>query len=110
MPLPPLSSPSLVRQTERISSSDIVYFTVLCQPASKIGVDEFRDKLKYVLIHSVRADNALSDLSASTKTSSDWQFLTMLRDRGRALAGEWLDQNFTHLGVRSTVDLKKEFL
>ncbi len=72
--------------------------------------DEFRDKLKYVLIHSVRADNALSDLSASSKMSSDWKFLTMLRDRGRALAGEWLEHNYAHLGVRSTVDLKKEFL
>jgi len=72
--------------------------------------DEFRDKLKYVLIHSVRADNALSDLSASSKMSSDWKFLTMLRDRGRALAGEWLEHNYDHLGVRSTVDLKKEFL
>jgi NTE family protein len=72
--------------------------------------DEFRDKLKYVLIHSVRADNALSDLSASSKMSSDWKFLTMLRDRGRALATEWLEHNYAHLGVRSTVDLKKEFL
>jgi NTE family protein len=72
--------------------------------------DEFRNKLKYVLIHSVRADSAMSDLSASSKMSSDWQFLTMLRDRGRALAHEWLEENFDHLGVRSTVDLKKEFL
>lgn len=72
--------------------------------------DEFRDKLKYVLIHSVRADNAMSDLSSASKMSSEWKFLTMLRDRGRALAGEWLENNFEHLGVRSTVDLKKEFL
>jgi hypothetical protein len=34
----------------------------------------------------------------------------MLRDRGRALAAEWLEQNFEHLNVRSTVDMKKEFL
>ena len=34
----------------------------------------------------------------------------MLRDRGRALAGDWLEENYAHLGVRSTVDLKKEFL
>jgi NTE family protein len=72
--------------------------------------DEFREKLKYVLIHSVRADNALSDLWASSKMNSEWKFLTMLRDRGRALAHEWLDHNFDHLGVRSTVDLKREFL
>ena len=72
--------------------------------------DEYRDKLKYVLVHSVRADNAMSDLSSASKMSSDWKFLTMLRDRGRALASEWLEQNYEHIGVRSTVDLKKEFL
>ena len=72
--------------------------------------DEHRDKLKYVLIHSVRADNAMSDLSSASKMNSEWKFLTTLRDRGRALASEWLEHNFEHLGVRSTVDLKKEFL
>ena len=72
--------------------------------------EEHCHKLKYVLIHSVRADNAMSDLSSASKMSSDWAFLTMLRDRGRALASEWLKNNFDHLGVRSTVDMKKEFL
>jgi NTE family protein len=72
--------------------------------------DEYRDKLKYVLIHSVRADKALSDLNAASKMSSDWDFLTMLRDRGRALATEWLEDNFDDLNVRSSVDLKREFL
>ena len=67
--------------------------------------DEHRDKLKYVLIHSVRADNAMSDLSSASKMASEWSFLTMLRDRGRALATEWLAHNFEQLGVRSTVDL-----
>lgn len=72
--------------------------------------DEFRDRLKYVLIHSVRADNALNDLSVASKFSSDWDFLTMLRDRGRACASEWLSRNYSDIGERSTVDLRKEFL
>jgi NTE family protein len=72
--------------------------------------DEFKEKMKYVLIHSVRADNALSDLGAHSKMESDWGFLTMLRDRGRACAAGWLEHHFEHIGVRSTVDLKKEFL
>jgi NTE family protein len=72
--------------------------------------DEFRDKLKYVLIHSVRADKALADLNAASKMNTDWEFLTMLRDRGRALAAEWLEENFDHLGERSSVDLRREFL
>ena len=72
--------------------------------------DEYMDKMKYVLIHSVRADNAMSDLSAESKLESDWGFLTMLRDRGRACAAEWLEHHFEHINHRSTVDLKKEFL
>jgi NTE family protein len=72
--------------------------------------DEYRDRLKYVLIHSVRADNALNDLSVASKFSSEWSFLTMLRDRGRACAAEWIEQNFADVGYRSTVDLRKEFL
>lgn len=72
--------------------------------------DEFRDKLKYVLIHSLRADEALSDLSVASKFASDWKFLTTLRDRGRAHATEWLTQHFEDLGVRSSVSLQKEFL
>jgi len=72
--------------------------------------DEYRDKLKYVLIHSLRADKALSDLSVASKFASDWKFLTMLRDRGRACAGEWLSQHYDDLGVRASVDLQKEFL
>ena len=72
--------------------------------------DEFRSDFKNVLVHSIRADNALSDLPVSSKFASEWDFLTMLRDRGRECASEWLDLHFDDLGVRSTVDLKSEFL
>ena len=72
--------------------------------------DEYMDKLRYVLMHSLRADVALADLSVDSKFSSDWGFLTMLRDRGRESAAQWLAQNFKHIGVRSTVDLRAEFL
>ncbi len=86
-----------------------VYFVQQLLDQGKIK-EEFRDEFKYVLIHSVRADAALADLSVSTKFASEWEFLTMLRDRGRACASEWIERNFDHLGVRSTVDLKREFL
>ena len=86
-----------------------VYFVQQLLDQGKIK-EEFRDEFKYVLIHSVRADAALADLSVSTKFASEWEFLTMLRDRGRACASEWIEKNFDHLGVRSTVDLKREFL
>ncbi len=72
--------------------------------------DEYRDQMKYVLVHSLRADEALSDLSSASKLCTEWGFLTTLRDRGRAMAKQWLDRNFDDVGVRQTVDLRAEFL
>ena len=86
-----------------------VYFVQQLLDQGKIK-DEFRDDFKYVLIHSIRADKALADLSVSSKFACEWDFLTMLRDRGRECASEWLAKHFGDLGVRSTVDLKREFL
>lgn len=71
---------------------------------------EYQDKLKYQFIHSLRADKVLADLSIASKFSNDWTFLIELRDRGRHAAAEWLRKNFDDLGVRSTVDLRAEFL
>jgi hypothetical protein len=48
--------------------------------------DEFREKLKHVLIRSVRADTRCRTCRPRAKMNSDWKFLAMLRDRGRALA------------------------
>ncbi len=72
--------------------------------------DEFRGQLKNVLVHSIRADEALKDLGVATKFVSHWEFLTDLRDRGRKTAGRWLEENFDHIGERSSVDLRTEFL
>ena len=72
--------------------------------------DEYRARLRHMLVHSIRADEALGDLGAISKFNCDWGFLTDLRDRGRATAAQWLAENFIHLGKRATVDLRGEFL
>jgi NTE family protein len=72
--------------------------------------DEHRHELKHLLVHSIRADEALKDLGAATKFISSWEFLTDLRDRGRETAGRWLSENFKHIGKRSSVDIRKNFL
>ena len=72
--------------------------------------EEYRDQMKYVLIHSLRADETLADLSSASKVCTEWGFLTALRDRGRTSAKQWLDQHFGDIGVRQTVDLRSEFL
>ncbi len=72
--------------------------------------EQYRDQMKYVLIHSLRADEALADLSSASKLCTEWGFLTALRDRGRAMAKQWLDRHYADIGIRQTVDLRGEFL
>lgn len=72
--------------------------------------EEYRDQMKYVLIHSLRADEALADLSSASKVCTEWGFLTNLRDRGREMAKQWLERHYDDIGVRQTVDLRTEFL
>jgi NTE family protein len=72
--------------------------------------EEYRDRLRSINIHAIRADTVLADLSTATKFSSDWTFLTMLRDRGRAAAAEWLQACSHNIGKKSTVDLQQHYL
>lgn len=72
--------------------------------------DEYKDDFKDILVHSVRADEAILELSASSKMKADWDFLQDLRDKGRETMAQWLDQNFDKLGKTDTVDLHAEFL
>ena len=71
---------------------------------------DFRGKLKNVLMHSVRADKVLLDLSADSKYSLDWPFLEDLHRRGTTTGHDWLAANLRHVGKRSSVDLRAQFL
>jgi NTE family protein len=68
------------------------------------------DELRRILIHSIAGDEFMSSLSAISKYNADWEFLTFLRDQGRKCADDWLEKNFTKLGVESSVDIEKMYL
>ncbi len=72
--------------------------------------EEHKSKLKHMLMHAIRADKELCDLSVASKFNTDWHFLTYLRDRGREAAAQWLEEHFDSVGERSTIDLREEFL
>jgi len=71
--------------------------------------DGYTERFKDILVHSVRADEAMCDFSVATKFDTSWRFLTELRDRGRETMAAWLDGNFHDLNVRDSVDLDAEF-
>lgn len=65
---------------------------------------------KRMRIHSIRDDAEMTQLGVATKLNPDWDFLTRLRDVGRARAAEWLDENLDSVGSKSSIDLTDVFL
>ena len=72
--------------------------------------EERKGELRDILFHSIRADQAMKDLSIASKFNTSWGFFEALRDRGREAASAWLEDHEKHVGKRSTVDLHAEFL
>ena len=72
--------------------------------------DDHKDKLKHILVHSIRSDESLENLPASSKFDVRWSFLTDLRDRGRTEADNWLRANRDAIGKHSTADLESQYL
>lgn len=65
---------------------------------------------KDILMHAVRSDAVMSDLSVASKYDTSWEFLTRLRALGRKQGRAWLRKNLSHVGVSDTVDLQAEYL
>jgi NTE family protein len=63
-----------------------------------------------MLIHAIAADELMSNLGVASKMSTEWEFLTGLRDTGRACADKWIAQNFDQIGNSSTVDIGAMYL
>jgi NTE family protein len=61
------------------------------------------DALRSILLHAIEADEILAGLSAASRVNTDWDFLTGLRDLGRAQAQAWLAGGFDSLGQRATL-------
>ena len=56
-------------------------------------------------LHRIHADDAMMDLGVSSKLNAEWEFLTHLRDIGRAASSEWLEKHYKDIGNRTTFDL-----
>ena len=69
-----------------------------------------RKAYRRMLVHGIGADRWLQDLSADTKFNTDWSFLSDLKERGRRAAGAWLKDGLADVGVRSSADLRAEYL
>jgi NTE family protein len=71
---------------------------------------EFRKDYRDMLLHAIRAEDSMKDLSVASKFDTSWPFLTGLRDMGRDMAREWLKGEFEHVGQRSTIQIGRDYL
>ncbi len=72
--------------------------------------DEHKHKYKDVLIHAVRAEDAMSKYDLSSKYDTSWAFLTKLKKQGHAAGKKWIKENLEHVGKVSTIDIAKDYL
>jgi NTE family protein len=66
-------------------------------------------KYRQIRIHCIEADRAMTSLGADSKTDTNWDFLRHLHALGRAGAQRWLEDSFSAVGKRSSVDVDGRF-
>jgi len=78
----------------------VIHFVTRLIDEGKIADGE----MKRMLVHSIADDEMMRTLTVNSKLNADWEFLTHLRDVGRARAERWLEENFDRVGKETTVD------
>lgn len=112
----PTTAPDIMNRINEISFNSSLYSELRSIAfvkkllANNMLKPEYQKNFKNVLVHSIRADEVMKDLSVASKFSSDWEFLTHLRDAGRQETKKWLSQNYSQIGKQDTVDIHNEFL
>ncbi|MEM6620607.1 MAG: patatin-like phospholipase family protein [Pseudomonadota bacterium] len=71
----------------------------------KLGKGEKRE----ILVHSIRDDETMTDLSVATKLVPDPALFDQLKAAGRAAAESFLKDNWSKIGRKSSVDLRAMF-
>ena len=69
-----------------------------------IGPGQYRR----INVHRIVLDRFGTQLDASSRLTTDYDFFEMLRTNGKRAARRFLDEHFADIGVKSTVDLRAE--
>ncbi len=72
--------------------------------------DEYKSQYKDILLHSIRADKAMGDMSIASKFDTDWGFLKHLRDLGRDEGRKWLKKNYDKVNHEGSIDIERDYL
>ena len=67
-------------------------------------------RLKRMNIHMIGDEERMRALGATSKMNAELDFLLHLKSLGQDAADAWLTGNWSHIGQRSTIDLRRIFL
>lgn len=67
------------------------------------------EKFSRMNIHTIDAEQELSQFSVSSKLNPDWEFLTFLFQLGRRKAARFLELHFDKIGERSSTEIREKF-
>ncbi|WP_051971780.1 patatin-like phospholipase family protein [Massilia sp. 9096] len=67
-------------------------------------VDPGQVRQQSMRLHLISGAEHLRELSISSKFNTEWRFIQHLHEVGYQAAGRWLEENFQHVGVASTLD------
>jgi NTE family protein len=67
-------------------------------------------EIKPIRIHSIEAEEIMQKLSVASKLNADWEFLLQLHATGRERTSAWLAGEFSHVGVKATVNVHEQYL
>jgi NTE family protein len=73
------------------------------------GVD-LGERFRKIYIHNINPEETLWELNLSSKLNTSSDFLNYLHGIGRKYANNWLKENQTSIGVRSTCPVRETFL
>ncbi|MDX2073311.1 MAG: patatin-like phospholipase family protein [Alphaproteobacteria bacterium] len=109
----PRSAPEIINRLNEITfNSSLVAEMRAIDFVSRLIREKRVEKGRYkdMKMHLVYSPEEMIHLNASSKMNADWDFFLYLRNIGRTAADEWLKENKTKLGVKSTLDIRSKFL
>lgn len=68
------------------------------------------DALKRVHMHLIENEALFQKLDTSSAMNTDWNFLTHLFHEGKKTGKKWIERNYKDVGIKSSIDLEKDFV
>jgi len=65
---------------------------------------DMKGQLRKINYHVICADNTLEEFDVSSKSNTSWEFLNLLRNKGREETEQWLKKNYDSVGKKTSAE------